>query len=66
MCHILHSDWSLLLLVNTQSSLHCKQGMLLVNMQGSLHCKQGVAYRKKFLSVYGKYYPPVTTETSIA
>ena len=43
MCCILQPDWSLLSLVNTQSSLHCKQGMLLVNMQGS--CKQ-VAHRK--------------------
>ena len=31
-CYILHSDWSLLLLVNTHGSFHCKQGMLLVNM----------------------------------
>ena len=29
LCHIL-----LLLLVNMQSSLHCKQGMLLVNISG--------------------------------
>ena len=41
MCYILQPDWSLLLLVNTQHSLHHKQGMLLVNLQGSLHCKQG-------------------------
>ena len=41
MCYILQPDWSLLLLVNIQGSLHCKQGMLSVNMQGSLHCKQG-------------------------
>ena len=31
-CYILHSDWSLLLLVNTHGSFHCEQGMLLVNM----------------------------------
>ena len=35
MRYILQPDWSLLSLVNTQSSLHCKQGMLLVNMYGS-------------------------------
>ena len=41
-CYILHSDWSLLLLVNTHHSFHCKQGMLLENMQqGILHYKQG-------------------------
>ena len=28
--YTLHSDWSLLLLVNTHGSFHCKQGMLLV------------------------------------
>ena len=41
MCYILQPDWSLLLLVNTQSSLNYKQGMLLVNMQCSLYCEQG-------------------------
>ena len=25
-CYIPHSDWSLLLLVNTRGSFHCKQG----------------------------------------
>ena len=40
-CYIFHSDWSLLSLVNTHGSFHCKQGMLLENMQSSLHCKQG-------------------------
>ena len=29
MCYILQPDWSLLLSLNTQSSLHCKQGSLL-------------------------------------
>ena len=42
MFYILQLDWSLLSLVNTQSSVHCKQGMLLVNMQGS--CKTGSTY----------------------
>ena len=37
MCYILQPDWSLLILVNMQDSLHCKQGMLLVNIQNSLH-----------------------------
>ena len=37
---IIHSDWSLLLLVNTKGSFHCKQGMLLENMQSSLYHKQ--------------------------
>ena len=27
-CYILHSDWSLLLFVCIQGSLHCKQGIL--------------------------------------
>ena len=31
-CYILHSDWSLLLLVNTHGSFHCKQGMLGVRL----------------------------------
>ena len=26
-CYILHSDWSLLLLVNTHGSFHCEQGV---------------------------------------
>ena len=42
-CYILHCDWSLLLLVNTHGSFHCKQAVLLVNMyvKYSLHCEQG-------------------------
>jgi len=32
MCYILQPEWSLLLLVNTQSSLYCKQCMSLVNI----------------------------------
>ena len=28
MCYLLQPDWSLLLLVNIQGSLHCKQGSL--------------------------------------
>ena len=47
-CYILHSDWSLLLLVNTHGSFHCKPGRLLVNMQGSLHCKQGSLQETSF------------------
>ena len=46
--YILQSDWSLLLLVNThgsfhckQGSLYCKQGMLLVNIQSSCYCQHG-------------------------
>ena len=31
-CYILHSDLSLLLLVNAHGSFHCKQAVLLVNM----------------------------------
>ena len=30
MCYILHSDWSLLLLVNTHGSFHCKQSIMLL------------------------------------
>ena len=37
--YILQSDWSLLLLVNTHGSFHCKQGMLLVNIQSSCYCQ---------------------------
>ena len=40
--YILQPDWTLLLLVNIQGSLHCKQGLLLANTQDSLHCKQGL------------------------
>ena len=42
---MLQPNWSLLLLVNIQESLQCKQGMLLVNIQKSIHCKQGISYR---------------------
>ena len=41
-CYILHSDWSLSLLVNIHGSFHCKQVVLSVNIHGSFHCKQGV------------------------
>ena len=37
MSYILQPDWSLLLLVNIQGTLHCKQCVVIVNMLGSLH-----------------------------
>ena len=49
---ILQPDLSLLLLVNIQGSLHCTQGSLQENIILQLPV------------VYGKYYPPVTIETS--
>ena len=49
MCYILHCDWSLLLLVNIQVSLHCKQGMLLVNIQ-LVYTVNKVAYRKHYFT----------------
>ena len=39
--YILHSDCSLLLLVNTHGSFHCKQGSYVISKHVSLHCKQG-------------------------
>ena len=44
MHYILQPDWSLLLLVNIQDSLYCKQGMLLVNiiLQLLLYMKQNL------------------------
>ena len=41
MCYILKTEWSLLLLLNMQGSLHYKRDMLLVKIQVTLHCKQG-------------------------
>ena len=54
MCYILHSIWSLLLLVNTQGSLHCKQGSLLKHHLQLLWYN----YETESTAVCNGYIPP--------
>ena len=49
--YILHSEWSLL---------------SLVNIHGSFHCKKDVIIKKVVSIIMGKKCPPVTTETSVS
>ena len=63
-CYILHSDWSLLLLVNTHGSFHCKQGMLLVNLESSLHGKQGSLYETSFYNFLWYIHGTESTEST--
>ena len=51
-CYILHSDWSLLLLVNTQDSFHCKQSMLNLKVVYTVNKE---AYRKHHFTTSGVY-----------
>ena len=59
MCYILHSDWSLLLLVNTHGSFHCEQSIMLLAYKVVYTVNKAV-YRKHYFtpscSTYNRIY----------